>query len=87
MGSVRVDIEQGEGEISYLLDEKFQGRGLGKILLRQLEDYLIANDEKINTLIGKVLKGNISSITVFRGLNYIEFEKEDYFLFKKIIRE
>ena len=87
MGSVRVDIEEGEGEISYLLDEKFQGRGLGKILLRQLEDYLIANDEKINTLIGKVLKGNISSITVFRGLNYREFEKEDYFLFKKILRE
>ena len=87
MGSVRIDIKGEVGEISYLLDEKFQGKGLGKILLKQFEKYLINNRKEIHFLIGKVLKENIASITIFKKLNYNMIEEKDFFLFKKIIKE
>ena len=87
MGSVRIDIKGEVGEISYLLDEKFQSKGLGKILLKQLENYLINNRKDIYSLIGKVLKENIPSITIFKKLNYNMIEEKYFFLFKKTIKE
>ena len=87
MGSIRVDIENREGEISYLLDEKFQGKGLGKILLRQLEDYISNHRKDIHSLIGKVVKENTASITMFKKLNYNTTVEKDFFLFKKMMKK
>ena len=87
IGSVRIDIKSEVGEISYLLDEKFHAKGLGKILLRQLENYLVNNRKDIHFLMGKVLKENIASITIFKKLNYNIIEEKDFIVFSKRIKD
>ncbi|WP_370088951.1 GNAT family N-acetyltransferase [Ekhidna sp.] len=70
IGSVRIDVEGEFGTISYLLDRKVQGRGLGAILLSSIEGRVRNFDTRIKILKGYVLPENIPSVKIFERLGY-----------------
>jgi RimJ/RimL family protein N-acetyltransferase len=75
IGSFRIDIENDEGIISFLLDPKLHGRGLGKVLLNE---GIKISRKKYPTLnfVGYVLVNNKASVNLFRKLGFIELEKK-----------
>ena len=85
IGSVRVDFEGKTAKISYLIDKKYHGKGLGSLTLLKLEDEL-QKIKEIEFLTGDVLKENVSSIKIFNKLNYNRLEDSDlYYKFNKKI--
>jgi RimJ/RimL family protein N-acetyltransferase len=71
VGSIRVDITKGVGQISYLVDPKFQGKGLGfKILSLVENECKSAIHSETLKLVGKVLDDNIASKKIFLKLGY-----------------
>ncbi|WP_404478244.1 GNAT family N-acetyltransferase [Sphingobacterium sp. ML3W] len=84
LGSVRIDVkENNQGIISYLIDSKYYGRGLGTAILRLAEEK--AKDIKIpiDRLIGYVLKENIASIKIFNKLDYSVINESENLKFYK----
>jgi len=72
IGQVRFDCSNNNAVISYSLDEKYRGKGLGTVMLQKSivqfrEDY--GNDLSI---VGYVRKENIPSIKAFRALSFQE---------------
>jgi len=85
IGSIRFDIVKEEAVISYLLDSKFQGKGLGKVLLIKGIKQLLLQPEiqPISLLSGSVMKTNIASIKSFQKLGFLQLDKDDYLKFEK----
>lgn len=77
VGMIRIDIENSEAVISYLIDKKHRGRGIGthmlKLLQKTIEEYI-----GIDRLIGLVKKDNIASCKIFEKLGYDKFEDVDF---------
>lgn len=74
IGSIRFDITNKIALISYLLNPNFQGRGLGKKILREGVNQLYL-EKNVDCIVGLVFKSNIASIKNFESLGY---EKTDY---------
>lgn len=70
LGSIRIDRENKDGVISYLIDPKYHGLGLGQSILRLLEGTIQIDDNQIHSLVGYVIKENIASIRIFEKLKY-----------------
>lgn len=71
LGSVRIDQDENRnGIISYLIDPKFHGRGLGKTILALVENYISKNKLEIGSLTGYVMADNIPSLKIFESLGY-----------------
>ncbi len=70
VGSYRMDIiEDGLARISYLIDPKFQGRGLGKrVIINGIE--VAKRIENIKVLIAETFEENIASIKIFENLGF-----------------
>ena len=78
IGSVRFDVftKEKTAMISYLLDESFQGKRLGKlILVRGIEEFKKLRPD-IQSVFGWVLKENIPSRKIFLTLNFMETEND-----------
>lgn len=86
LGSIRIDITNQEGLISYLLDATYHGRGLGKVIMSLLEDYVIEKKMEIDTLVGYVMTENISSIKIFEKLGYKKVVENNILKFTKKIK-
>lgn len=85
VGSIRLDIENGKGKISYLIDKEFHGKGLGCIALVELEKEL-KKELKVKEIYGDVFKENISSIKCFEKNNYKKINMDNKLLrFEKSI--
>ena len=78
IGQVRLESTKGIRLIDYSIDEKYRGRGFGKLILRQVEKEIAAG-----TLVGRVKKDNVASQLIFRSLGYAESEHENYFEYRK----
>lgn len=78
VGQIRVDIENDIGIISFSLDSRYRGMGIGseslKLIKEKFEDTL---------LIGKVKKDNIASIKAFEKSGYSKIEEDKYMIFSK----
>jgi UDP-2,4-diacetamido-2,4,6-trideoxy-beta-L-altropyranose hydrolase len=88
IGTIRFDKENENLKISYLLDSAYRGLGFGVILLANgIEEVTreIKNEITIKSLVGQVLKTNISSIKAFNRLGFIIDDCKEYFLFKKAL--
>lgn len=77
VGMIRIDIENSEAMISYLIDKKYRGRGIGTYMVKLLQE-TIEGDMGIDRLIGLVKKDNIASCKVFEKLGYDNFEDVDF---------
>lgn len=87
IGSIRFDINEAEeATISYLLDTKYQGKGLGRLLLYEGVKALLKN-KKIVKITGLVFKDNIASMKAFSHLKYTKIDQDDAtVIFEKIIK-
>lgn len=87
VGQIRCDriIYSDNFEIDYSISDCHRGRGFGKLIILALEDYISKNFTFDVVLIGKVKLENEYSINIFRKLDYIEFESENYISFSKVI--
>ncbi len=75
-GTVRLDLKDNTGYISYSIAPSVRGRGLGVVILKLLEEKVkeynkSANDaKKIKKLLGEVKGSNKASQRIFEFLNY-----------------
>ena len=88
LGSIRFDIKNKEAIISYLIDPKYHGNGLGVYILEKgIAEFLTFKKNKELEIIGFVLDSNIASVKAFEKLNFdiktldkniIKYSKKDY---------
>lgn len=81
VGVIRFDVSKAvsnKAEIDIYVAPEFQGKGLGKRILAEGENWLKKNTE-INQLIARVKEENLASVRMFKrrgfGPKYILFEK------------
>lgn len=86
LGSVRIDIENKEGIISYLIDDYYHGKGLGFQILNLLEQFIKQHKVPVDKLIGFVQNNNIASIRIFEKLQYEKIKDNDSLKFQKQLK-
>lgn len=82
LGSTRVDKQGVEGTISYLIDPARQGKGLGRKIIKLLEQSTDLKMLGITRLIGYVVPDNLASTRVFERLSYqkaVEIDRIKYY--------
>ncbi|SFG62572.1 UDP-2,4-diacetamido-2,4,6-trideoxy-beta-L-altropyranose hydrolase [Pedobacter insulae] len=87
LGSIRFDIEKGRAVISFLVDPKYHGLGLGQILLKKGLDKLIDEDLTINSVVGYVMPDNLASVKAFERLGYTKTIHNSNFEFIKLLNQ
>ena len=70
--------EDNKAEVSYLLDEKHQGKGFASEALNGIELYF-ASLWGINSFIAEIHKDNIKSITFIKKMGYVKCNESEYF--------
>jgi len=83
LGSIRLDVKNNEGLISYLIDSDYFGRGLGTLILQLIEQKIKEDDLPVDKLIGYVLKVNVASVKIFEKLQYHCTEDKESLKFYK----
>lgn len=85
LGSIRLDLNNNEGIISYLVETKHFGKGYGTLLLQLIEQKVKEFNIPINKLVGYVMKENIASIKIFKKMMYCqEIENNNLKFFKEL---
>ena len=85
-GSIRFDEINGEYKISYLIDKKFHGLGLGKIILFLGTLELRKKFKNKVKVYGDVIKENYASVNIFKSLSFTEkFLNKNNLRFEKLI--
>ena len=69
VGQVRVDVENGAGEVSIALAERWRGRGYGTAMLAVLRQTLLA-DHQVRRLVARVHQDNAASAAAFRRVGF-----------------
>lgn len=86
IGSIRFDVNDGEALISYLIDPKFHGSGLGISLLKKgIIALLNENDKSILRIVGFVMGQNIASVKAFERLGFTKRICEENYKYSSII--
>ncbi len=80
VGSLRIDIDENVGEISYMVAPEMRGRGYGKEILECTEKEL---PERISVLAGLVRKENQASIKCFENNGYVKLNADTTVCFIK----
>jgi RimJ/RimL family protein N-acetyltransferase len=71
IGSVRFDVDSNQcGEISYLIDPAYHGKGLGEFILGSGINRLSEMKPEIKSVSGMVFKENMPSVRVFEKLGF-----------------
>lgn len=86
LGQIRIDINDNIGIISFSIDYHYRGQGLGKRILKLIED-VSEIKKRVRVLKGIVKFGNMASRRAFESLQYDILEKEDYMEFSKNINK
>ncbi|UUV21276.1 GNAT family N-acetyltransferase [Paenimyroides aestuarii] len=86
LGSIRLDLNENEAMISYLIDSSFFGKGLGTEILILIEDEIVSSNLKPLRLVGLVQKENAASIRIFNKLGYNTTTENGVLKFTKIIQ-
>ena len=82
LGSIRVDVTDEVGEISYMIAPEHRGKGLGKKIIGLVEK-VVPNDVKVLT--GLALKENTASGKCFLANGYSFEDAEDAYCFSKTL--
>jgi RimJ/RimL family protein N-acetyltransferase len=70
VGTVRVDVRNGVGEVGVAVSPAFRGQGLGTALLEALLDD-VATDPQVVKLIAAVHAGNTASMRAFARVGFV----------------
>jgi UDP-2,4-diacetamido-2,4,6-trideoxy-beta-L-altropyranose hydrolase len=70
IGSIRFDIQGEQAIISYLIDRKWHGYGMGRVLLQKGIRFLQKNFGAVKIVAGNVMPRNISSMKTFERLAF-----------------
>lgn len=80
IGEIIVDIIDCKlGEISYVLESNYRGRGIGSKVLELIKRIIIDNFFEIKALVGKVKEENIPSRKAFLKNGYLEIKTENFY--------
>lgn len=86
VGSIRLDINEGEALISYLISPDQTGKGFGKEMLASLITNIKTERPEVKILKGIVKKDNMASVNIFEKLQFERTELEEGLIeFKKSI--
>lgn len=86
LGSIRFDVSESTALISYLIDPKFHGKGIGLYLLKAgMEKLIEDNKGKTIHFEGHVMSENIGSIRIFEQLGFQKNQTESGFQFIKTL--
>jgi UDP-2,4-diacetamido-2,4,6-trideoxy-beta-L-altropyranose hydrolase len=86
-GSIRFDVVGDEAKISYLVDPRYQNKGLGTILLKKSLNLFVKQNLDVLSVWGEVFNKNIASMKAFQKLGYsMVVESTDFVRFNKPIR-
>lgn len=86
VGSIRFDIQDGVGNISYLVAPEQTGNGFGQKILELAITSIEKENLNIRSIIGLVKKGNLASVKIFERLQFERSDvKEGILEFKKNI--
>lgn len=85
LGQIRIDVEKDTAVISYSVDEKFRGKGIGKYMVNSLLDLIKKEFSYIKIVRGLVKKENFSSQKVFLNLGFDEIECNGYYEYNILI--
>ena len=85
VGSIRFDLKGSEILISYLVDPKFQGRGLGKVILSEGLQYFMKEKSGRLYFTGFVFEENQASVKAFQQLGFHQTKEKDYYKFEIVI--
>lgn len=77
IGSVRFDIDDNCGIVSYLLDPEYHGRGWGIQMLKEAIDQLQHDASSIGCIEGWVLNKNHASARIFEKLGFEKVDGKD----------
>lgn len=90
VGSIRVDFDEKmkEGVISYLIDTNYQGKGLGRQIIKLLENKILIDSKKNECLLkALVLEENSKSVKILTDLNFnLVKTKQGVLYFEKIVK-
>ena len=70
VGTVRVDVRDGVGEVGIAVAPTFRGQGFGTALLEALLDD-VAADPQVVTLTASVHEGNTASMRAFTRVGFV----------------
>lgn len=70
VGQVRLNYNGESAVISYSIDKKYRGRGLGDRLIKSIESNVKSTHPEISTLIGYVKIDNLASQRIFENNGY-----------------
>lgn len=85
IGQLRLVHEKSKLLISYSIDKKFRGLGLGRQLIQAIEEYELYNKYIVKELQGCVKNNNIASQKVFENCKYEKKIESDYIVYYKLI--
>lgn len=83
VGQIRLEVKDDIGIVSYSIAEKYRGLGYGKLIVKQLENWVRDHFDAGFTIIGLVKKSNRISRNLFETLDYEINEKEEYIEYLK----
>lgn len=82
VGQVRLELKDKEALVNYSIASQYRGHGLGKLMMKLVEEKINLEYRDIEKLIAEVKQENDYSKNVFIKLGY----KESYITFEKIIK-
>lgn len=85
IGQLRLSYEDNKAFISYSIDKKFRGIGLGQKVIQLIELEKLYDEKKIDVLVGKVKYDNIASQKVFEHCMYEKKIVENHFVYIKFV--
>ncbi|WP_310604076.1 GNAT family N-acetyltransferase [Anaerosporobacter sp.] len=86
VGQLRMRYDSTKAYISYSIDNKFRGIGLGKKVIELIEIEQLYKGKQIKELIGEVKCDNIASQKVFEHCMYEKKEKENHLEYVKYVK-
>lgn len=83
VGTVRLDIENQIGTISYSISRLYRGKQYGTIIIEELEKKIEECRIDIHSLYAEVKYTNVASQKIFKKLGFKEYEFQEKIVYKK----
>lgn len=83
VGQTRLYYEDGIATINYSIAKEFRRKGYASLMIESVINYVLQNNEKIDTFIAEVKLENVPSIKIFEKLNFSKEKDGNKYVFRK----